>query len=201
MTTGRVEAFSDGVFAVAITLLVLGIAIPESAHGRLGKILLEQWPQFAAYTVSFAVIGIIWVNHHTIFDQFTRMTRTLLFLNILLLLFVVLIPFGTGMLARYIQSASDSHIAAAFYSGLFFCMSIGFLLIWGYALRTPGILRHPLPPAAARASLISFGLGLAPYAVTIGVAFVNAILCLAIHALIALYYVFDRATGQIAEAG
>jgi uncharacterized membrane protein len=166
----------------------------------LGRVLLEQWPQFAAYSVSFAVIGIIWVNHHSVFGQFIRVNRPLLFLNILLLLFVVLVPFSTGLLARYIQSGSDSNIAAAFYSGVFFCMSVGFALIWGYALRTPGILRYPFQGAAARASLLNFSVGLAVYAVTIGVAFINALLCLAIHALIAIYYLFDHATRQLPEA-
>jgi uncharacterized membrane protein len=162
--------------------------------------LLDQWPQFAAYAVSFAAIGIIWVNHHAVFDQFQRVDRPLLFLNILLLLFVVLIPLSTSLLARYIQAGSDSHVAAVFYSAIFFCMSIGFTLIWGYALRTPGILRRPLQGPAARASLISFSVvGLSVYAVTIVVALVSAILCLAIHAFIAGYYVFDRARGEMPE--
>ncbi len=200
MTTGRIEAFSDGVFAVAITILALGIAVPLHAHGRLAQMLLEQWPQFSAYAVSFALIGIIWVNHHTIFDQFTRVDRPLLFLNILLLLFVVLIPLGTSLLARYIEAGSDSHVAAVFYSAVFFFLSIGFTLIWGYALRTPGILQHPLYGADARTSLIRFSVvGLSVYIVTIVVALISAVLCLAIHALIALYYVFDQARGGMSE--
>lgn len=200
MTTGRVEAFSDGVFAVAITILALGIAVPAHAHGQLAHMLLAQWPQFSAYAVSFALIGIIWVNHHTIFDQFTRVDRPLLFLNILLLLFVVLIPLGTALLARYIEAGSDSHVAAVFYSAVFFFLSIGFTLIWGYALYTPGILRHPLFGAEARTSLIRFSVvGLSVYIVTIVVALISAVLCLAIHALIALYYVFDQARGGMSE--
>jgi hypothetical protein len=92
-------------------------------------------------------------------------------------------------------------VAAALYSAVFLCMSVGFSLIWGYALRTPGILRYRLEGAAARASQIRFGLGLLIYAVTIAVAFVSAVLCLGLHALIALYYVVDRATGQTAGEG
>jgi hypothetical protein len=92
-------------------------------------------------------------------------------------------------------------VAAALYSAVFLCMSIGFTLIWAYALYTPGILRHPLVGPAARASLISFGVvGFSVYIVTIVVAFISAILCLVIHALIALYYVFDRARGQMSES-
>lgn len=200
MTSGRVEAFSDGVFAVAITILILGIAIPEHAHGHLGRLLPEQWPQFAAYAVSFFVIGIIWVNHHGIFDQFAQVDRPLLFLNILLLLFVVLVPLSTGILARYIEDGSDSHVAAAFYSAVFLFMSLGFTLIWGYALRTPGILRYRLEGQEARNSLIRFSaVGLSVYAATIIVAFISAILCLALHALIALYYVFDQTRGRMAD--
>lgn len=200
MRTGRLEALSDGVFAVAITLLVLGIAVPESTHGRLAHLLLNQWPQFAAYAVSFVLIGIIWVNHHAVFDQFTRVDRPLLFLNILLLLFVVLIPLGTALLARYIEAGSDSHVAAVFYSGVFLCLSIGFTLIWGYALRTPGVLLHPLYGSAAWASLIRFSVvGLSVYTVTILVALVSAVLCLVIHALIAIYYVFNQTGRGMAE--
>lgn len=202
MRTGRVEAFSDGVFAVAITILALGIAVPEHAHGRLGHMLLSQWPQFSAYAVSFALIGIIWVNHHAIFDQFTRVDRPLLFLNILLLLFVVLIPLGTALLARYIEAdSSDSHVAAVFYSAVFLCLSVGFTLIWGYALYTPGILHRPLYGRDARTSLIRFSVvGLSVYIITIVVALISAALCLAIHALIALYYVFDQARGGMSES-
>jgi len=86
LDSGRLEAFSDGVFAVAITILALNLAVPGPGHGPLAAQLAGHWPSFAAYVVSFLTIGIIWVNHHTLFKNFARIDRTLLFLNLLLLL-------------------------------------------------------------------------------------------------------------------
>lgn len=97
----RLEAFSDGVFAVAITLLVLDLRVPRDAQpGGLGHALNDLWPNYASYVVSFFIIGIIWVNHHAMLGFIRRVDRTLLFLNLLLLLFIALIPFPTALLAE-----------------------------------------------------------------------------------------------------
>jgi uncharacterized membrane protein len=90
----RVEAFSDGVFAIAATLLVLDLAVPRPGGGLLGG-LLGQWPQYAAYTTSFITIGIIWVNHHAVIERLARVDRGFMFVNLVLLMFVALIPFPT----------------------------------------------------------------------------------------------------------
>jgi hypothetical protein len=94
LDSGRLEAFSDGIFAVAITLLALNLAVPGPGHGPLTRQLADHWPSFAAYLVSFLTIGIIWVNHHTLFKNVAKIDRALLFLNLLLLFFVAAIPFG-----------------------------------------------------------------------------------------------------------
>ncbi|MBV9281725.1 MAG: DUF1211 domain-containing protein [Chloroflexi bacterium] len=192
MTTNRLQAFSDGVFAVAITLLVFNLTVPNAASGHLWRALRDEWPYFASYLVSFFVIGIIWVNHHTIFDRIARVDRPLLFLNLVLLVWVVLIPFPTQLLAKYIQSGSDSHVAAAAYSGTMFLMSVAFSALWSYAVFSHDLLDERIDPRVARSALPRFASGVAIYAVTIGVAFVNAVVCLALHAVIALYYVFDQ---------
>src|SRR2546423_10880475 len=99
MAKNRVEAFSDGVFAIAATLLVLEIHVPApGARGGLGHALLEQWPAYASYVVSFLVIGIIWVNHHAVLEHLRVVDRPLLLLNLLLLLWVALIPWPTNLL-------------------------------------------------------------------------------------------------------
>src|SRR4051794_16540991 len=98
--TLRLQAFSDGVFAIAITLLVLELHAPTSSHG-LWSGLVDEWPQFAAYLTSFLVIGIMWVNHHSMFKQFARSDRVLLFLNLLLLLWTALLPFPTSLVAAH----------------------------------------------------------------------------------------------------
>ena len=99
MDRGRLEAFSDGVFAVAITLLALNLAIGGPSNVTLAAKLADHWPAFAAYAVSFVTIGIIWVNHHALFKNFSEIDRTLLFVNLLLLFFVVSIPFATSTIA------------------------------------------------------------------------------------------------------
>src|SRR5437588_8249590 len=98
MTKARLEAFSDGVLAIAITLLVLNLRVPShreiAAHHGLWGALVSDWPRFAAYLISFAVIGIMWVNHHGLIDRVAAADRVLLFANLLLLLFIVAIPFS-----------------------------------------------------------------------------------------------------------
>jgi len=138
MDTGRLEAFSDGVFAVAITLLALDLAIAGPGHGHpsLGSQLADHWPSFAAYVVSFATIGIIWVNHHTLFRNFSEIDRTMLFLNLLLLFFVVTIPFATSTIAAYLRGGGkDASLAAAIFEGVFEGMSIAFALLLWWAIR------------------------------------------------------------------
>ncbi len=99
MDRGRLEAFSDGVFAVAITLLALNLFVAGPGHGPLLRQLADHWPSFVAYLISFFMIGVIWVNHHALVRNIAAVDRTLLFLNLALLLFVVLIPFATGTMA------------------------------------------------------------------------------------------------------
>jgi uncharacterized membrane protein len=121
MDSGRLEAFSDGVFAVAITILALNLTVtgPGPGHKSLAGQLFNHWPAFAAYAVSFATIGIIWVNHHTLFKNFSEIDRTLLFLNLLLLFFVVSIPFATSTIAAYLKSGGhDASLAAAIFQGV-----------------------------------------------------------------------------------
>jgi uncharacterized membrane protein len=108
--TGRLEAFSDGVFAVAITLLVLNIRIPgiDLPPGKLPDdtnlwpALLNEWPMLAAYTTSFATIGVMWLNHHRLYVHIKRTNTVLMLLNLLLLLVIVFIPVPTALLAEYI---------------------------------------------------------------------------------------------------
>src|SRR5215471_7387072 len=116
MDSGRLEAFSDGVFAVAITLLALNLAVPGPGPGPLARQLAGHWPSFAAYLVSFLTIGIIWVNHHTLFKNFAGIDRPLLFINLMLLFFVVAIPFATATIAAYLsRGGADASLAAALF--------------------------------------------------------------------------------------
>ncbi len=192
VSRGRLEAFSDGVFAVAITLLALNLAVAGPGHGSLAHQLTNRWPSFVAYAISFTTIGIIWVNHHVLFKSFAGVDRVLVFLNLALLFFVVVIPFATTTMADYLrQGGSDAHLAAAIYGGVYWGTSLAFFGIFWYPIRH-GLLEQPIPPEAQRAAVVRFCLGSGGYLVVIGVAFVSPLAALALTGLIAIYYVVDQ---------
>ena len=120
--TSRVEAFSDGVFAIAITLLILDVHVPSASQGNLGAALIRQWPTYVAYLISFAFIGIMWVNHHRLFNHIRRSDNRLLFLNLLLLLGVTVVPFPTALLAAH-ADAADRTVAAAVFNGTYVALA------------------------------------------------------------------------------
>ena len=113
MSTNRLESFSDGVIAVAVTLLVLNIEVPSPGSGHsLGHELAHQWPTYAAYVTSFITIGIIWINHHAMISRLARADHSILILNLLLLMCIVLLPFATELMAAYLRASSGEALAA-----------------------------------------------------------------------------------------
>jgi uncharacterized membrane protein len=195
MDKNRLEAFSDGVFAIAITLLVLEIHVPEAPPGGLWSALLEQWPSYVAYLVSFLIIGIIWVNHHRLLRSVARVDATLLFLNLLLLLFVAVLPFPTALLAEYILVPEDASVAAAVYSGTMLGMAVSFQLLWRWIARSARLLHPDIDPAAARVT-VRGSVGILMYAGTVALSFVTAVGTLAVHAALAVYYMIDQFTAR-----
>jgi uncharacterized membrane protein len=198
MSTNRVEAFSDGVLAIAITLLVLDLVVPPKTsvpEGALGSRLAHQWPAYLAYLVSFMVIGIIWVNHHTVFAKVRLVDRRVLFANLALLLVVSAIPFPTRLIAEYLTTGANSHLAAAVYSGTMVLMSLAYSALWMAVTRDVELLHEHVDRAAGRAAIRRFGLGIIIYLATVGLAFVNAIATLAVHGVLAVYYCFDQLAG------
>jgi uncharacterized membrane protein len=190
--SARLEAFSDGVLAVAITLLALNLTIDGPGHGSLAHQLADRWPVVAAYFVSFFTIGIIWVNHHALFKTLIQVDRTVLFLNLLLLLFVVIIPFATSTMATYLRAGgSDAHLAAALYGFVLEGMSLSFGSIFVWSIRR-GHFRQQLNPADARKAILRFGFGNTVYLVAAGIAFLSAPLALALYGAIAAYYIFEQ---------
>jgi uncharacterized membrane protein len=197
MESNRLEAFSDGVFAVAITLLALDLAVPGpgGAMSLAGR-LFDHRTSFAAFVVSFLTIGIIWVNHHTLFKNFARVDRPLLFFNLLLLFFVVCIPFATSTFGAYLLAGRfDASVAAAIYEGVFEGMSLSFCIMFWWAIRREH-LKIALTPAAARTATIRFGIGNIAYIAAIGVAFISPTAAFAISAVVAVYYVFEQTPGR-----
>ena len=185
--TDRTESFSDGVFAVAITLLVLDLGVGNVRRGELAAALGRQWPHYAAFVVSFLTIGIIWSNHHAMFERIVRVDRPLVLLNLVLLMVVTLIPFPTHLLAGYLRAGSDEHVAAAVYSGCFLLMSIAFIATNAWSAHR-GLLGEWFPHAHTRRQLMRGSVGLYVYAAAIGLAFVSAVVSLALCALAAVYY-------------
>lgn len=192
MNTSRLEAFSDGVFAVAITLLVLQFVVPDVTSGQLLATVLGQWPQLVTFIASFLTVGIVWVNHHTIFRNLRAVDRTIQFINLVLLLTVVLLPYPTALLGRYLNSGQNGSVAAAFYAIVMTAMSIAFQTLVAWALTHPELLRPDIHPAPMRRVLPRFALGLVTYAISIGLAFVNTWLVVALYAFTAIYYAFNQ---------
>ncbi len=192
MDRSRLEAFSDGVFAVAITLLALDLTVEGPGHGPLIVQLTGRWPAFLAYLISFFMIGIVWVNHHALVRSITQVDRLLLFLNLVLLLFVVLIPFATATEADYFpHNSNDARLAMALYAGVFLGMSIGFGAIFEWTLHGERVYQ-PVPWErhwAARARFVGGGL---VYVVAIIVAAFNAVAAFVLIALVAVYYIVEN---------
>ena len=190
MSTSRTEAFSDGIFAIAATLLVLDLKVP-GAEGGLLEALLRQWPTYATYAVSFLTIGIIWVNHHAVFDRIKNVDRTLQLMNLVFLMAVAAIPFPTSLLSEYLQAGHDDRLAAAVYGGTMTVMSLAFGTIWAYTVLSHDLLHEAIDPTRARSSLWRFAVGNPLYLLAIGASVLSAKLGLAIYALLALFYMFD----------
>lgn len=140
--TARLEAFSDGVFAIAITLLVLDLAIPASAYSahHLLDSFDRQWPAYLGYFVSFSTIGAIWLGHSAITDYLDRADSTLLRLNLVLLLLVTFLPFPTRLLSTYIHDANAESVAVAIYGINLLLASLMLSVLWRYSLRA-GLVR------------------------------------------------------------
>jgi uncharacterized membrane protein len=195
--TARLEAFSDGVFAIAITLLVLNIRVPLASELK-GKTLLEallqQWPAYLAYVVSFITILLMWVGHHNMFTFIRRIDHTFLLLNGLLLMGIAIVPFPTGLLAEYLPQGSylNQQTAAAVVSLTFAFIAAMYDVLYWYAV-TGQRLIAPAPQAPVpRTPLLIYIVGPLIYLVAAGLALwapdfgVQA--SLAIFALMAVLY-------------
>ena len=191
MSTSRTEAFSDGIFAIAVTLLVLELNVPQVEPGGLADALLESWPSYATYMVSFLTIGIIWVNHHAVLDRIREVNRPLLFMNLMFLMAVAAIPFPTGLLGDYLQAGHDERLAVAVYGVTMSLMGVTFGAIWAYAVLSDDLLHARVDRTRARRSLWIFAAGTPLYVLAIGASLLSATLALVIYALLALFYLFD----------
>ncbi len=181
MKKARAEAFSDGVFAVAATLLVFNLVEPRVSSGLLSAALIAEWPSYGAYAVSFFTIVVIWVNHHGVVDSIEGFDRRLLFLNGLLLLTVAIIPFPTGVLAHYLQQGHDQTTAAVAYGLTMTSMSVAFSMFNIYARR----FRARFVPL----DWFGFSTGLILWPLATLSAFINVGIALVLYAFVVTFYV------------
>jgi TMEM175 potassium channel family protein len=198
MDSKRAEAFSDGVFAVAITLLVLEL-LPIGSDVLTAKVLLHAWPEYFAYVVSFLTIGIMWLNHHTILAHVHRVDRPLLVLNLLLLMGIVAIPFPTALVAEHLLEEGGT-AATVTYGIVMIAIGAGFAGVWVYVVTHARSLGAALPPSALRRSVPGFTLGGLAYAAgTLIAAFWSPVAALIIFGLLAVYYLFEHLPGPAGD--
>ena len=183
--TARIEAFSDGVFAIAITLLILDLHVPQPSAGHLAGALLRQWPTYLAFLISFAFIGIMWVNHHRLFNHIRRSDNTLMFLNLLLLFGVSVVPFPTALLAAHYYTP-DRAVAAAVFNGTYVLIAIFFNVLWFHAVKS-GLLD---PEATESANSISkqYAVGPVSYLVCFAFTWVSVATSLVLNVALAVFF-------------
>ena len=200
MSTGRAEAFSDGVFAVAITVLVFGLLPIGTGKLDANVLLVQAWPEYFAYVVSFLTIGIMWMNHHTIVAHVTRVDRPLLVINLLLLMGIVAIPFPTALVAEHLRN-SGGKLATVSYGLVMIAISAGFAALWVYVATHPTAVGAALPPEALRDSIPGFTLGGAVYvAGTLIAGVVSAVAGMVIFGALGVYYLFEHLPSPAEEA-
>ena len=187
MTTSRLEAFSDGVFAIAATLLILNVA---ESGAPLSHALLRIWPSYAAYAVSFMTIGVIWINHHTVMDQIGKVNRTFLLITVAFLMLVAFIPFPTRLLAQNITS-EGARAAAVSYGITLTLTAILFNVLWRYAAHRSRLLRPDAGARVVQGIARSYFVGPVTYFAATLVALVSPQLSAAQFAAIALFYVVE----------
>ncbi len=199
MSTGRLETFSDSVFAIAATLLILSVHVTGSS---LGSGLLHAWPSIAGYAVSFLSIGVMWVNHHVVMHQIARVDRTLLMINTVFLLVVAFVPFPTQLLAEHLQG-SEARTAALLYGATLTITAVLYNILWFYASLGRRLLEDDADPLIVRGITRSYIAGPWVYLAATMVAFASPIASAVLFAAIAAFYMVESTVfaGRRARGG
>lgn len=191
MNKARFEAFSDGVYAFAITLLILGIALPAfknpPSDRELAHALLHLWPNLLAYILSFAVIGIMWQNHHALFRLVERVDRGTVFLNLMLLGVTVFIPFATSTLGAFPSMRSSTFLYGLTLTG----SAIAYNLLLGHLIRS-GAFHSNVSEKTIRQTVIAYRVGMTTYIVAMLTSLIAPIVSFALYLLVAGYFLFPR---------
>ena len=192
MSTRRLEAFADGVFAIAATLLILNVdAQVGEGSGAIGHRLLAIWPSYIAYAVSFVTIGIIWSNHHTVMGQLGRVNRVFLLQNVFLLMCVAFLPFPTRLVAEHLRDRHDLQPAALAYGATMTVMAVCYIGLWLYAAGGRRLLREDSDPRTVSGITRSYLPGAPLYLAATLVALASPLASVALYGAIALFYVIE----------
>ena len=185
--TTRLETFSDGVFAIAATVLVLEISVGSHEGAGLGSALLHLWPSYLAYVTSFVTIGIIWMNHHTCVETMARVDKTLLFLNTLLLLTIAFLPFPTRLVAEYLQKHGEQAAVYA-YDATLVVMAVIYNIWWRYASTGRRLIAENIPEPRVRAISRAFNPGVPAYGLILVVAIFSPLASVELTLALAAFY-------------
>lgn len=191
MDTNRIEAFSDAVFAIAITLLVLEIKVPHPST-TLGRSLINLWPSYLAYTISFIVLGAIWINHHAMFQHISRVDQLLLFFNILFLMSVAFLPFSTAVLAQTLHDRESVSLATAFYGGTLTVLGILVNIKWRYAAHKRRLIGDHVPDSDIKRYGHRLLTGPVSYGIAALIALIAPWLALTLYVAVNVYYLWPR---------
>jgi len=199
MSPGRLETFADGIFAIAATLLIIDVGLPSESGASLGRQLLDIWPQYLAYAISFVTIGIMWVNHHRLIRQIERVDERFLFLNLGLMACIAFIPFPTRILAEFVRG--DDGLAAALLYGITLVVTaVFFNAVWLYSSRGNRLLHPGVDPKEVSGITRSYLPGAPMYAAATLVAFVSPQASALLFGVIAAFYMVSSSFfGRAAE--
>ncbi|HEY3612301.1 MAG TPA: TMEM175 family protein [Gaiellales bacterium] len=191
MGPGRLHALVDGVFAIAVTLLVLDLPRPDGSD-RLAHDLLHAWPSYVAYLVSFVIVGVLWIEHHGMMSAVRYVNRRFLERTLVFLLFVSLIPWPTALAAEYVtDGGSAARTVAVLYAATMLLLSLAMTANWRYLLLHPELVAEPARPAfpaGTRRSLIAS----AVYVPALLLALVSPDASFALDAIVAVYFAVSR---------
>jgi len=196
LDTDRVETLADGVFAIAMTLLVFGISVPElrgAAVDHLPSSLIDLWPKLLAYVLSFVVLGVFWIGHHNQFFYIRRASRTFLWINILFLMFVAFIPFSAQLLGRY----PGQRIAVILYGLNMIVVGLSLYLVWWYATSGRRLVDPDLDPATVGIAARRILSGPVAYTIAIVVSLMSVPAALVIYALVPLLYILPARIDRV----
>jgi uncharacterized membrane protein len=204
--SGRTEAISDAVFAIAITLLVLNLHVPDAADQKAAggalQALLAEWPSYLSYLATFLTVAMAWMNHHALFARIRYVDEKLQWVNVGILLGICLTPFPNALVADALRSGLSSEaakVATGAYGFVFMVSTIAWILTWDRLSRRPGLLRPPYTAAWARRERGRGIFGASLYAAGIGVAAISPLVAVGLFLFMALFFVWT-AQGSAPDA-